>query len=87
MPSTFLLTFALAVVRDLEAADQIALTDGPEAVAAFVADRLAERPFGSSLISSLSGALIACPGVDELFADDDALKRIVGDLPPTALPR
>jgi len=49
-------------------------------VVAYVARRLDEAREGSSLISSLEAALLACPDVEELYADLDELKDVVDDL-------
>ncbi|MEO0602685.1 MAG: hypothetical protein AAF211_14680, partial [Myxococcota bacterium] len=49
-------------------------------VAQFVAERLEGAREGSSLLSSLEAALLACADVEELYADLDELKDLVEGL-------
>lgn len=80
MPTPFLETFAVAVVTRLVDADLVVLRGPPDAVAAFLAEDLARDVPGRSLLSTLATALIRCPDVDELFAEDEDLKHIVETL-------
>jgi len=81
MSSSFLIGFAQAVVDQLRMRGWAELCEGRAAdVVAFVARRLGEAREGSSLISSLERALLACPDVEELYADLDQLKDLVDDL-------
>lgn len=52
-----------------------------ERVAQVLAHDLARVQHGS-LVSSTSKSLLSCEEVDELYLDDDALKRVIDDLPP-----
>lgn len=82
MSTPFLLRFAAVVVERLVNAGQIEIRDGKQAeVVIFLASRLF-TPEHRSLISTLSEALIQCPDVEELFADDDDLKELIGGLDP-----
>jgi len=87
--SSFLLAFTDHIVRQLlDDGDLLLQPDAtPEAVIQEVADFLAQRGQGHSAISSFSKGLLACDGVDELFADDDAIKQIVDGMPRNVLPR
>ena len=89
MATPFMMSFSRAVVDRLHAEGDLVLSDAAtqEAVAEFVAGYLAGLKGRQSLITSLGEALIACPEVDEVFADDDRLKGVVDDIPPAALPR
>lgn len=89
MPTAFLLGFSRSVVGQLVASGELTLAGGAveDDVAGFVAEDLGGRELGSSLISSLTSALVACPAVDELFADDERLREVVNDVPPSVLPR
>ena len=82
MASDFLLGFSVRVVQQLLATGAVELAEqGTEAdVVRFVAEHLAASRQGHSLVSRLAEALLACPQVDELYADDDALKELVQDL-------
>ncbi len=81
MASSFLLGFSRAVLDALLAAERVELKAGSgEEVVNFVAGRLDAAREGSSLLSSLESALIACPDVEELYADLDELKELVEDL-------
>ena len=82
MSTRFLLGFSNALVHELVAHGHIELTgaDRQPAVVEFVAAYLHEHGKGFSLISTTSKALIACPDVVELYADDDAIKDLVDDL-------
>jgi hypothetical protein len=90
----FLAAFAERVIGRLLAENlvQIASGDSPVAGAGaadraatdrtilFVANWLGSRAPGSSLLSSLEAALLACPEVVEVFVDLDGLKKLVDDL-------
>lgn len=78
MSTPFLQAFALNLIHRLVEADEIAIREGrAEAVITFLAADLAQPKEGRSLISASAAALIRCPDVDELFADDEALKNHV----------
>jgi hypothetical protein len=85
----FLLGFARAVVDRLRAGGDLVLVDDAkgEEVARFVADFLGDLRVHSQLVSGLSQALVECPDVEELFADDDRLQLLITDLPRSVLPR
>lgn len=89
MATAFLLGFSGAVVDRLLAQEQLQLAQGATSseVSAWVAEFLGTRDQGASLISSLARAFVACPGVEELYADDDDLRELVNDVPPSVLPR
>ncbi len=73
--------FVDRVLASLEAADEVELVDGQrDAVVRDVAALLARSGHGSQLIASLTNALIASQGVEELYIDDDALKERIEDL-------
>jgi hypothetical protein len=77
----FLIVFATAMVHRLEAEDLIVYSGSKDDAALFVANWLHTKGRKSgSLISAMADALLACPQVDELFADDTQLKRLVDDL-------
>jgi hypothetical protein len=77
-----LIGFSQAVVARLVDDGRLVLAKGasPADVAAFLAEALATRPALSGLVSSVSNALIACPLVDELFAEDAALQELFNEL-------
>ncbi len=73
--------FSRAVVERLVREGQIELVaSSEERVVQFVAAALGGAHEGSSLISTLARALLACPDVDELYLDNVGLKELVGDL-------
>ncbi|MEN0064771.1 MAG: hypothetical protein AAGA48_21680 [Myxococcota bacterium] len=81
MSSTFLLGFSQAVVDQLRARTWVELREGSaDRVVSYIAQRLSESREGSSLISTLERALLACPDVEELYADLDSLKDLVDEL-------
>lgn len=84
LSTPFLTAYAHRVVHRLVGAAAIEIEpESIDEVVAFVADYLASRPQGFSAISSTSKALIMCPNVVELFADDDEIKEIVDGLQTT----
>lgn len=84
MSSVFLLRFAMHLVRRLVAEDLLELRPGSEEdVIAWVADHLG-RLQHESLIRGVSQALVTCEAVEELWADDDDLKRVIAELDPAA---
>lgn len=82
MPTAFMTGFATAICARLIADHRLELAPGadPAEVAAFVAEALTRRSQFAGLVTSLSAALIACPAVEELFADDAELQQLVNDL-------
>lgn len=81
MTTPFLVGFAEAVVSLLEERRLVEIREGGRSrVVVFVADWLSTEARGGSLLSHLERALIACPDVDELYADVDDLKRVVDGL-------
>ncbi len=80
MSTPFLQAFSLAIVSRLLETEGLAITGPPTEVARFVAAELAKPSSGRSLISSVAAALIACPDVDDLFADNDRIKDLVDEL-------
>ena len=88
MGSPFLLAFSDAVITALLQRKQLELnTDDPRALIREVAEALSGAKQGSSLISTLSKALISSPDVEELWADDETLKELITDLDAKQLPR
>ena len=78
MSTPFLVRFAESLVGRLLAAGLLELRPGAAVdVVSFLAERLAEAPSGSSLLSTVEKALLACPDVIELYADLDTLKAEV----------
>jgi len=81
MTTPFLVGFAEAVVSLLVESRLVEIRpDGRSRVVVFVADWLATEARGGSLLSHLERALLACPDVEELYADVDDLKRVVDGL-------
>ncbi|MBT3219497.1 MAG: hypothetical protein HN348_10430 [Proteobacteria bacterium] len=80
MTTPFLLAFSTAVLLELERQQMVDLNGATERVAIYVANYLGTEARGGSLISGLSAALISCPEVDELYADNEQIKQIVDDL-------
>lgn len=81
MSTTYLYRFSAVVVRRLIDDQRLEVTLGrEEEVARFVADALTRAREGSSLISTLTRALLASPDVEELYADEDELKELINDL-------
>lgn len=77
----FLYQFSVVVVRRLLEGDRLEVAAGQEdLVARFVADALADAKEGSSLVSTLTRALLASPDVEELYADEDELRELINDL-------
>ena len=81
LSTLFLLSFSAALVARLLDAKALVLVPGalPEDVVRYVAGAL-NGLTSKSLISALSGVLIECPAVDEVFMDDEELKEIVDSL-------
>ena len=78
--SDFLLGFSVRVVNELIQEGLLEVSPGGErAVVQFVADHLAASKPGQSLVSRLVQGLVACPQVEELYADDDAIKGLIQD--------
>lgn len=81
MSTTYLYRFSAVVVHRLIEGDRLEVSSGrEEQVARFVADALTDAREGSSLISTLTKALLASPDVEELYADEDELKELINDL-------
>jgi len=76
----FLAAYAHAIVQSLVASDLLLLSGDPHQVAAYVAADLARDSPARSVVASTAAALIACPDVEELFADDDDIKAIMDDM-------
>ncbi|MCB9663177.1 MAG: hypothetical protein H6732_03620 [Alphaproteobacteria bacterium] len=80
MSTPFLQAFTTAVLTRLLEEELVELRPGEEqGVVHHVAAALARVETGS-LISSLSAALLSADGVEELWADNDELKRVVDEL-------
>ena len=85
MSTPFLIAYAHRVVHALLSRELIEIDDGRIAdVVQDVAAFLAGPAQGFSVISSTSKALIRCPYVAELYAEDDDIKTIVDGLQTTA---
>jgi len=83
MSTPFLQAFSQLVVSRLLSDGKLEVRAGSEAeVVRWLADYLAGPAQGFSLISSVSKALVNCPDVEELFADDDEIKGLVDSLGP-----
>lgn len=80
MTSSFLLNFSAKLVTRLDDEGHLQLSVPRAEVIEYVAGHLGGLSKGRSLISELVQALLSCPGVEELFADDDTLKRCLEDL-------
>ena len=81
MTTPFLYRFSVAVLTRLLEGRRVELQPGGEEQAVlYVSNKLAQAGEGSSLISTLSAALMSCPEVLELFADEEELKELVSDL-------
>jgi hypothetical protein len=81
MSTPFLTAYATALVLALLERELLEVAEGrAEAVVRFLAEDLHVRGRGGSLISSTSRALLACPDVLELYADDEELKALVESL-------
>lgn len=81
MSTPFLTGYSNALVVCLLREGLVEVRPGSEGqVVAFVATYLHEKARGGSIISSTSAALLACPDVEELYADDDQLKDVVDGL-------
>lgn len=81
MSTPFLDAFALGLVVRLVEQEQLLIEPGrTNAVIAFVASDLAAPKEGRSLISTVSNALICCPDVIDLFADNDAIGKVITDM-------
>jgi hypothetical protein len=77
----FLYRFSVIVVRRLLQGDRLEVVQGrEEQVVRHVADALTQAREGSSLVSTLTRALLASPDVEELFADEDELRELINDL-------
>ena len=81
MTVAFLFGFSQQVVYRLVRSGALEVRPGTEdLVALYLANFLGSRGQGYSLVSSVSAGLLACPEVEELFADDDAVKAAVDDM-------
>lgn len=81
MSTSFLLGYAHALVSALLTHGLIEIPAGREGVVVeYLAEYLHVRARGGSLISSTGRALLQCPDVEELYADDAELKDVVDAL-------
>ncbi len=89
MSTKFLEAFSGAVVERLVAEGHLDLEPSGRVddVVRHVAEALGGEAQNRSLISTVSKALLSCPLVAELYLDDEGLRDLVNDLPPTVLPR
>ncbi len=82
MPSDLVVMFSRAIVARLVRDGLLALR--PEATLAQVADHVAQalsvERAGQQLITTVGRALEACPLVEDLYADDEALSSVASDL-------
>lgn len=81
MSTPFLHRFATHLVQRLRAVGLLELTrdDAEAGVIDHLADHLSGQPKGS-LLHEVGSALVAAPGVDELYADDESLAEVISDL-------
>jgi hypothetical protein len=80
LTSSFLLNFSTKLITRLDEQGHIQLSASRDEVIQHVAGHLGGLSQGRSLISELVNALLVCPGIEELFADDDTLKQCLEDL-------
>ncbi|MFT7519626.1 MAG: hypothetical protein ACI9MC_001768 [Kiritimatiellia bacterium] len=81
MSTPFLLEFASDMVYALIGAQLLEVTPGRErATVEFVAAWLARKSKGGLLITSTADALVSCPDVVELYADNDQMKTLMESL-------
>ena len=80
MTSSFLLNFSSKLITRLDDEGHVQLSAPREEVIQFVAGHLGGLSEGRSLISELVNALLSCPGIEELYADDETLKQCLEDL-------
>lgn len=80
MSTPFLQRFASSLVVTLVDKELLEVGPaGPQPVIAYLAAQLSGVKMGS-LITVVSRVLVACPDVDELWADDEQLKALVEDM-------
>jgi hypothetical protein len=77
----FLHRFATHLVHRLRAVGLLELGDdaAERGVIDHLADHLSSHPKGS-LLHEVGSALVAAPGVEEFYADDEELAEIISDL-------
>jgi hypothetical protein len=81
MPSDLVVAFTRAMLARLVQEELLEIRPGRElAVVDFVSEELGTPGPGRQLLSTLSRALVQCPDVEELFADQDDLVRLVSEL-------
>ena len=81
MSTPFLLGFAAALVEALLEQELLEVHEGREReVVRYVAEWLGTKARGGSLVSSTARALVECPDVDEIYADNDQLKALMETL-------
>ena len=81
MSTPFLWGFTEVLVAKLIELSLLDIVEGQQSqVVGFVAEYLNTSARGGSVISSFSTALIRCPFVNELYADDLQIKEIIDDL-------
>jgi hypothetical protein len=80
LTSPFLQKFSAKLVARLDDGGHVQLSAPREEVVDYLAAHLSGLTGGQSLISELVSALLSCPGVEEIFADDDTLKECLEDL-------
>ena len=78
VPSPLLLGTVDRVVRELRKAGLLEMQAGKhEEVVRFCAEHLAAAGLGAQLVDSLSNALLASEHVEELYADNEAIKAFI----------
>lgn len=78
MSTAFLLAFSEAIIATLLDEREIEIVSGRErAVIRYLATELHAQGASQSLISFIARLLLACPDVEELYADNDRLKALV----------
>ncbi len=81
MSTSLLFGFSRALIARLRAEGLVEIEAGAVSrVEIFLTNYLDTRARGHSLLSSVEAALLACPEVDELYADLDQLKEVAEDL-------
>ncbi len=84
MTTPFFFGFARALLVDLVKRERVEVAPGAfDRVVLYVAGYLAEVREGGSAVSSVVRALLACPDVEEVYADDAEIKLAIQELEGT----
>ncbi len=81
MVTPFLHAFAFGLITRLVESEELLIHEGKlKHVVAWLSTDLAKARQGRSLISTISGSLISCEDVEDLFADNDAIGAHIVDM-------